>query len=71
MLLIDEPAAEPFGRDKVLLRREGRPIGDIDLLIAAIARHHGLTVVTNHLCGINLDKATPKSSLSTGAECKL
>ncbi len=48
VLLIDEPAAEQFGRYKALLRREGRPIGDIDLLIASIARHHGLTVVTNN-----------------------
>jgi tRNA(fMet)-specific endonuclease VapC len=37
-----------FGRYKALLRREGRPIGDIDLLIASVARHHGLTVVTNN-----------------------
>jgi tRNA(fMet)-specific endonuclease VapC len=48
VLLIDEPAAEQFGRYKALLRREGRPIGDIDLLIAGVARHHGLTVVTNN-----------------------
>jgi tRNA(fMet)-specific endonuclease VapC len=48
VLLLDESAAEHFGRDKALLRREGRPIGDMDLLIAAIARHHGLTVVTNN-----------------------
>ena len=49
VLLLDEPAAEQFGRYKALLRREGRPIGDIDLLIAAIAKHHGLTVVTNNM----------------------
>jgi tRNA(fMet)-specific endonuclease VapC len=30
VLLIDEPAVEQFGRFKALLRREGRPIGDID-----------------------------------------
>jgi tRNA(fMet)-specific endonuclease VapC len=48
VLLLDEPAAEQFGRYKTLLRREGRPIGDMDLLIAAIAKHHGLTVVTNN-----------------------
>jgi tRNA(fMet)-specific endonuclease VapC len=48
VLLLDEPAAEQFGRYKALLRREGRPIGDLDLLIAAIAKHHGLTVVTNN-----------------------
>jgi tRNA(fMet)-specific endonuclease VapC len=48
VLLIDEPAAEQFGRYKAFLRRDGRPIGDIDLLIAGVARHHGLTVVTNN-----------------------
>ena len=48
VLLLDEPAAEKFGRYKALLRREGRPIGDMDLLIATIASHHGLTVVTNN-----------------------
>ena len=48
VLLIEAPAAEQFGRFKALLRREGRPIGDIDLLIAGVAMHHGLTVVTNN-----------------------
>jgi tRNA(fMet)-specific endonuclease VapC len=33
VLFIDEPAAEEFGRFKALLRRAGRPIGDIDLFI--------------------------------------
>jgi tRNA(fMet)-specific endonuclease VapC len=45
---MDEPAVEQFGHFKALLRREGRPIGDIDLLIAGVAMHHGLTVVTNN-----------------------
>jgi len=31
VLLIDEPAAEQFGRFKTILHRAGRPIGDIDL----------------------------------------
>ena len=48
VLLIDEPAAEQFGRFKALLRRAGRPIGDIDLFIAGVAVRHGLTVVTNN-----------------------
>ena len=48
MLLIDEPAAEQFGCFKALLRRAGRPIGDIDLFIAGVAVRHGLTVVTNN-----------------------
>ena len=48
VLRIDEPAAEQFGRFKALLRRAGRPIGDIDLFIAGMAVRHGLTVVTNN-----------------------
>jgi tRNA(fMet)-specific endonuclease VapC len=48
VLRIDEPAAEQVGRFKALLRRAGRPIGDIDLFIAGVAVRHGLTVVTNN-----------------------
>jgi tRNA(fMet)-specific endonuclease VapC len=48
VLLIDELAAEQFGRFKALLRRAGRPIGDIDLCIAGVAVRHRLTVVTNN-----------------------
>jgi tRNA(fMet)-specific endonuclease VapC len=44
----DEPAAEQFGRLKAILRREDRPIGDIDLFIAGVALRDGLTVVTNN-----------------------
>ena len=47
-LLVDEPAAEQFGRFKAILRHAGRPIGDIDLFIAGVAVRHGLTVVTNN-----------------------
>jgi tRNA(fMet)-specific endonuclease VapC len=48
VLSIDEPAAEQCGRLKAILRREGRLIGDIDVFIAGVALHHGLTVVTNN-----------------------
>lgn len=48
VLLVDEAASEWFGRFKATLRRTGRPIGDIDLLIAGVAQSHGLTVVTNN-----------------------
>jgi hypothetical protein len=48
VLLIDELAAEQFGRFKALLRRVGGPIGDIDLFIAGVAVRYGLTVVTNN-----------------------
>ena len=48
VLLMDEPAAEQFGRLKAILRREGRLIGDIDLFIGGVALRCGLTVVTNN-----------------------
>jgi tRNA(fMet)-specific endonuclease VapC len=48
VLLMDEPAAEQFGRLKAILRREGRLIGDIDVFIAGVALRHGLIVVTNN-----------------------
>ena len=47
VLLMDEPAAEQFGRLKAILRRAGRLIGDIDVCIAGVVLRHGLTVVTN------------------------
>ena len=50
VLLIDESAAEQFGRFKTLLRRAGRPIGDIDLFIAGVAVRHGLTVTFKITC---------------------
>ncbi len=48
VLQMNQLAAEQFGQFKATLRREGRPIGDIDLLIGSIALVHGLTVVTNN-----------------------
>jgi tRNA(fMet)-specific endonuclease VapC len=48
VLLIDEPAAEQFGRLKAILHRTDRPIGDVDLFIAGVAVRHGLTAVTNN-----------------------
>ena len=48
-LPFDERAAAEFGLIRVSLERAGQPIGAYDLLIAAIARAHDLTVVTrNH-----------------------
>jgi tRNA(fMet)-specific endonuclease VapC len=42
----DATAAIEFGRIRAELRASGRPIPMFDILIAAIARAHGLTVVT-------------------------
>lgn len=48
VLLIDDGAAEYFGRFKAELRRNGKPIGDVDLLIAGVAVSRGLKLVTNN-----------------------
>jgi tRNA(fMet)-specific endonuclease VapC len=48
VLAIDDAAAEYFGKFKAALRREGKPIGDVDLLIAGVAASRGLKVVTNN-----------------------
>lgn len=44
----DECAAE-YGRIRADLERAGTPIGANDLMIAAIARRHDLTLVTNNV----------------------
>ncbi len=48
VLPLDERAVDRFGKFKAELRRAGRPIGDIDLLIASIAVCQGFTLVTNN-----------------------
>ena len=48
VLSIDDAAAKYFGKFKAALRRDGKPIGDVDLLIAGIAASRGLKVVTNN-----------------------
>jgi tRNA(fMet)-specific endonuclease VapC len=44
---LTEPAAEAYGRIAAELRRIGRPIGKIDMLIAAIAVSLGKTTVVS------------------------
>jgi tRNA(fMet)-specific endonuclease VapC len=50
----DENAAIEFGRIKVELKKIGRPIPNVDVQIAAIARANGLTLLTadSHFGGI-------------------
>ncbi len=48
VLGIDEEICKIFGRERGRLRREGKLIGDFDLLIAATGLHYGLTVLTNN-----------------------
>jgi tRNA(fMet)-specific endonuclease VapC len=45
---IDEEVCKIFGRERGRLRKEGKLIGDFDLLIAATGLHYGLTVLTNN-----------------------
>jgi len=46
VLPFDVQAARRYGELRAELERAGTPIGDADMRIAAIARTHGLTVVT-------------------------
>ena len=48
ILPLDQPAAELAGRIAGELERIGQPIGTADPMIAAIALHHGLVLVTGN-----------------------
>ena len=48
LLGIDPETAGAFGKIKAQLRKEGNLIEDFDLLIAATAQMHNLTLVTNN-----------------------
>lgn len=48
ILGIDEEICKRFGRLRGSLRQQGRVIGDFDLLIAASALRHDLTLLTNN-----------------------
>lgn len=56
-LLISFPMTKPimqrFARIRGELRRTGNIIGDFDILIAATALHHNLTLVTRNLRDYN------------------
>ena len=55
----DDDCAHEYGRIRADLDRAGTPIGGNDLLIAAIARRHDLTVVTH-----NVDEFTRVTGLA-------
>lgn len=42
-------AAEEFGRLRAVLKRKGQPVAPPDLMIAAVALAHGLTLVTHNI----------------------
>jgi tRNA(fMet)-specific endonuclease VapC len=44
----DDAAAEDFGKIQGELRRMGKPTGEIDAMIAAVARSRGDIVVTDN-----------------------
>lgn len=46
---LDAGAAEAYGRIRSTLERNGKPIGALDLLIAAQALSLGVTLVTNNV----------------------
>jgi tRNA(fMet)-specific endonuclease VapC len=46
---LDREAAESYADIRLHLAKSGRPIGERDLLIAAIARSRDLKVVTHHV----------------------
>ncbi len=48
LLNADGETARIFGRERGRLRRVGQIIGDMDLLIAATALQHDLTLLTNN-----------------------
>lgn len=45
----DRPAASAYGKIRALLEQKGRPIGSMDLLIAAHALSLGVRLVTNNV----------------------
>lgn len=49
VLSFDQEAAEEYATARLHLERAGLPIGERDLLIAAIARSRSLTVVTHNV----------------------
>ena len=48
VLGVDEEICKIFGRERGRLRKEGKLIGDFDLLIAATCLHYGLTLLSNN-----------------------
>lgn len=49
VLEIDEEICQIFGRERAKLRKEGKPIGDFDLLIASTCLHHDLILLTDNI----------------------
>ena len=48
ILGIDEDVCKIFGRERASLRKLGKPIGDLDLLIASTCLRYDLTLLTDN-----------------------
>lgn len=48
ILAFDAECAEVYGRLRARLEKKGERLGEADLMIAAIALHHGLTLVSGN-----------------------
>ena len=48
VLGVNQEICRIFGEENARLRKDGRIIGDFDLLIAATCLHHGLKLLTNN-----------------------
>ncbi len=48
VLGLDEEICQRFGQLRGSMRKHGQTVGDFDLLIAATALRHGLTLLTNN-----------------------
>lgn len=59
VLGVDEEICKIFGRERGKLRKEGKLIGDFDLLIAATCLHYGLTLLTNNRRHFELIEGLP------------
>jgi tRNA(fMet)-specific endonuclease VapC len=70
MLSFDEPCAEKFGERRGTLRRRGIEVGPMDLMIAAAALVHDLTLVTHNTGAVrkppDLSVSRPSPSGHTG-----
>ncbi len=49
VLEITNDICKIFGKQRAKLRKEGRLIGDLDLLIASTCLYHGLILITNNI----------------------
>jgi predicted nucleic acid-binding protein len=49
ILGINDEIAKIFGKQRAILRKDGRLIDNFDLLIAAACLHYNLTLMTNNI----------------------